>query len=111
MSGPLTATEPGATFRVVRAAKDRRCGDGTANCPLPCLRTIRKGEQYIRAVQFKNHDVYSWINPHTREPLTRPMVTDMCFECASQYHTSGLLVIDAERRAARVSPPTTGLDR
>lgn len=96
MSG-LTAKEPGATFRVVRAAKDWYCGDGSATYPLPCPRTIKKGERYVRAVQFKNHDVYAWVDRNTYKPLTRPMVTAMCFECAGQYHTTGLLVIDAER--------------
>jgi hypothetical protein len=102
---PLAAREPGATYRVVRASKDRRCSDGTASYPMPCPRMIRKGEQYVRAVQFKNHDVYSWIDPVTRKPLTRSMVTDMCFQCAEQYHTTGLLVIDARRRSTRVTPP------
>lgn len=108
----LTATEPGATFRVVRAAKDRRCEDGSSHYPMPCPRMIRKGEQYVRAVQFKNHDVYSWIDPQTRRPLTRPMVTVMCFQCAEQYHTTGLLVIDAQRqaRAALVAAKGCGGD-
>lgn len=94
----LTATEVGATYRVVRAAKDRRCGDGRAEYPLPCPRVIRKGDQYVRAVQFKNHDVYAWVDRDTHQPLTRPMVTDICFECADHYHTTSLLVIDARRR-------------
>lgn len=100
MSTPLTAKEPGATYRVVRAAKDRYCGGRTATY---CPRTIKKGEQYVRAVQFKNHDVYSWVDRDTHQPLTRPMVTDLCFECASSYHTTGLLVIDAERAARHAS--------
>jgi hypothetical protein len=93
----LTTKEPGATYSVVRATKDRRCGDGNAEYPRPCPRVIRKGQQYVRAVQFKNHDVYSWIDRDTHQPLTRPMVTDLCFECADQYHVTSLLVIAARR--------------
>ena len=100
----LTATETGATYSVVRAAKERRCGDGGSSYPRPCPRVIRKGEQYVRAVQFKNHDTYSWIDRDTRQPLTRPMVTDLCFDCASQYHTTSLLVIDAERATTSHHP-------
>ena len=101
MSERLTATEPGATYAVVRSARVRWCGDGHAKYPRPCPRTIRKGEQYVRCVMFKNHDVYAYVDPVTYRPLTRPMVTDMCFECAGQYHTTSLLVIDAERAATR----------
>jgi len=98
-SAPLTAKEVGATYRVVRAAMNRWCDDMSATYPRPCTRTIRKGERYVRAVQFKNHDTYSWIDRATYRPLTRPMVTNMCFGCAAQYHTTGLLVITAEHAA------------
>jgi hypothetical protein len=103
MTAPLTAKEPGASYRVVRAAKVHWCGDMTATYPLPCPRTIKKGEQYVRAVMFKNHDVYAYVDRDTHRPLTRPIVTDLCFECAGQYHTTGLLVIDAERAARNAS--------
>lgn len=78
---------------------DRWCDDRHSEYPTPCPRVIKRGEQYVRAVMFKNHDVYSWVDRDTHRPLTRPMVTNMCFACASQYHTTGLLVIDAERAA------------
>ena len=45
------------------------------------------------------HDVYAWVDRDTGQPLTRPMVTDICFDCASHYHLTSLLVIDAERAA------------
>ncbi|MDR7253754.1 hypothetical protein J2X46_002744 [Nocardioides sp. BE266] len=107
----LKAKEPGATYRIVRAAKERWCGDRTATYPAPCPRKIEKGEQYVRAVMFKNHDVYAYVDRDTHQPLTRPMVTDLCFACAEQYYTTQMLVIAAERavrvaeHANRVIPP------
>ena len=99
----LTANEAGATYRVVRTRRDRFCGDGHASYPHQCIGTIPAGQQYIRAVQFANHDVYAYVDPHTFKPIKRPMVTALCFECAAQYHLTGLLVIDAQRAERRAS--------
>lgn len=91
----LTARETGATYRVVRSRRDRHCEDGYATYPHTCQGVIRRGEQYVRAVMFPNHDVYSYIDRDTGRPLNRPIVTVLCFECASGYHLSGQLVAAA----------------
>lgn len=96
----LTSKGPGETYRVVTSRRERRCDDGNAAYPAFCRRTIAKGERYIRAVMFPNHDVYSYVD-ETGKPLRRPIVTALCFGCAAGYYRSGLLVIDAERQARR----------
>jgi hypothetical protein len=95
----LTANEAGATYRVVRTRRDRRCEDGYATHPHRCQGTIRRGEQYVRAVMFANHDVYAYVDSRTFKPITRPMVTVLCFGCASGYNLTGDLV-----RAATTIP-------
>ena len=96
----IKAREAGATYRVVRSNRERWCEDGHATYPYACVRKIQRGEQYVRAVMFPNHDVYSYVERGTGRPLNQPVVTVLCFECASGYHLTGLLVIDA-RRAPR----------
>lgn len=69
--------------------------------PNRCQDTIALGEQYVRAVMFPSHDVYSYVDRETGRPLNRPIVTTLCFECASGYHLTRLLVIDARRAETR----------
>lgn len=96
----LSAKGPGETFRVVTSGRERRCEDQYATYPNFCRRTIAKGEQYIRAVMFPNHDMYSYVD-EVGNPLRRPIVQVLCFGCAAGYHVSGMLVIAAERQARR----------
>lgn len=98
----LIAREVGATFRVVTTRRDRRCEDGYATYPHRCVGTIAAGQQYIRAVMFPNHDVYAYVELDGR-PSKRPMVRVLCFECASGYYRTGLLVIDAQRAARKAA--------
>lgn len=92
----LTAKEHGATFRVVRARRPHHCDDRHPFHPHVCSGTVKPGERYVRAVMFPDHDVYSYVDK-TGRPLRRPIVSTLCFGCASGYHTTGLLVIAADR--------------
>lgn len=92
----MSAREHGATYRVVTARKEHYCADRYA---IYCPGWIKPGDRYVRAVQFPNHDVYGYVDELHR-PLRRPIVTALCFECASGYHTTALLVIDAEKEKA-----------
>ena len=91
----LTAKEPGATYRVVTARKEHYCADRYATY---CPKWIKPGDKYVRAVMFPSHDVYAYVD-ETGGPLRSPVVNALCFECASAYHITGLLVIDAEKQA------------
>lgn len=53
------------TSRRVRYCQDKRSG---------CIHQIERGDQYVRAVMFPNHDVSGY---------DRPVVMVICLPCAS----------------------------